>query len=58
MVIGNIVIKIGFMLFVCVGLLTAWYVHGTVVGWHAEMVFNLSDNHAYPVGDAAHMTLC
>ena len=58
MVIGNIVIKIGFMLFVCFGLLTAWYVHGTVVGWHAEMGFDLSENHVYHVGDAAHVACC
>jgi hypothetical protein len=57
-VIGNIVIIIGFILLVCFGLVYAWYVHETVVGRHAETGFDLSENHVYPVGDAAHVARC
>ena len=41
--------KVGLVVHVCVGLLYAWYVQGTVVGRHAEMGATLSANHVYPV---------
>ena len=52
------VLSVGFILLVCFGLLYAWYVHRTVVGQHAEMGENLSENHVYPVGDAALVVGC
>ena len=42
--------KVGLIVHVCVGLLYAWYVQGTVVGRHAETGVTLSANHVYPVG--------
>ena len=44
--------------FVCFGLIYAWYVHGTVVGRHAETGETLSVNHVYPVGDVTHEVRC
>jgi hypothetical protein len=50
--------KLEFALLVCFGLIHAWYVHGTVVGRHAETGETLSANHVFPVGDVTHEVRC
>ena len=42
------------VILVCFGLLYAWYIHGTMVGRHAETGATLSENHVYPVGGVAY----
>jgi hypothetical protein len=51
-------VQVGSTLLVCFGLLLAWYVHGTMVGRHAETGETLSENHVYPVGGVAYEALC
>ena len=50
--------EVGLLLPVCFGLVHAWYVHGTVVGRHAETGATLSENHVYPVGGVAYEARC